>query len=393
MAEGRQLMRSRPRTISSICLSALAVNLLNGCSLKANDTGHAAVRIAANLPMSGSLGAYGQSIKDGAEMAQEDFQRTDPTGAGFCFDWQDNTGSPEQAVAIAKKHMNGEQDIYWSGMQPETAAVADQVEGRGLPQFVWQFDPTINKAIKGSEAVTNNFRTWVSLKMDPPVILNYAQAHKAKKLAIVYGQTAGAEEEYQHVLIPTLKDSGIKNLLVAKFDPNLSEYQATATKVQSFKPDLIILNGYPAELIALVRALRSLNLIENGNTICCCALLDTTQSLTNVELEGICVVAPMFAIRHDSARVKGWSERFRRKTNHWPLYTSAFAYDAISMIYEASRQMILPASSEQWVRALKATKLDGVTGPLAFDDDGSLVTPADIGVFKDGICVPLSPSK
>lgn len=57
------------------------------------------------------------------------------------------------------------------------------------------------------------------------------------------------------------------------------------------------------------------------------------------------------------------------------------------MLHSAKR-LTLPASSQQWIRALRSTKLNGVTGPLSFDDDGSLVTPVEVGVYHNGTLYP-----
>jgi branched-chain amino acid transport system substrate-binding protein len=361
-----------------------------GCAGDSGDTGHTTIRIAANLPMSGTLAIYGQSIKDGALLAVDDLKRTDPTGPKFQIDWQDNAGDPKKAVSIFQRQMMSEYDIYWSGVKPQTLAIKDQIDAKGMPHFVWTFDAKLNDKREGIKGIKNSFRTWVNFKIEPPVLFNYAKAHKAKKIAIVYVQLPNTEEEYQHLLIPQLKAAGITNLLVETYDANVPDYKAIAVKVRDFNPDLLMLSGFQENYVGLLRALRPLGLVKNGDTICSYDLLDAAKLLGKDELEGVPVVAPMFVTRQDRPRIKGWSERFHRRTNSWPLYTNAFAYDAINIIYDASRRMMLPASSEQWVRALQATKLDGVTGPLVFDEDGSLITPIEVGVFKDGVVVPES---
>jgi branched-chain amino acid transport system substrate-binding protein len=378
-------------------LSALLIvwaSLFTSACRQDSDTGQKTIRIAANLPMTGSLAIYGQSIKDGAEMAVEDFKRTDPTGPSFAIDWQDNASTPQTAVSIFQRQMLSEYDIYWSGVKPETSAIQDQVEARGMPHFVWVFDAYVNNKKSGADASTRNtFRTWVNFKIEPSVLLAYVKAHQAKKVGIVYVRLPNTEEEYQKIMAPALKAMGINDVLMETYDANGADYKSIAVKVREFKPDVIILSGFQDNFVGLVRAFRPLGLIENGNTICSYDLLDAAKLLGKDELEDLHVVAPMFATHADNARIKGWSERFRRRTNHLPLYTNAYAYDAITMIYAAAHRLMLPASSEQWIRALRATKLDGVTGPLVFDEDGSLVTPVEVGVYKDGALLPESQSK
>jgi branched-chain amino acid transport system substrate-binding protein len=372
-------------------LTVGALFLLFGCTSQSSDTGLKTIRIAANLPMTGPSAIYGQAIKEGAELAIEDLKRTDPTGPGFAIDWQDNAGDPQKAVNIFQKHMDTEYDIYWSGVNQQNATIKDQLDLKGMPHFVWVLDAAINNKREGIASIKNNFCCWVNFKIEPSLLLNYANAHKAKNVAIVYKQSPGAEEEYKRT-IPALKAMGISNVLVDSYDPASADYKAIASKVKDFKPDLIILSGSPANFVGLIRALKPLDLIHNGNTICSYELLDASE-LGQDELEGLRVITPMFTTHLDNPGITGWSEHFYKKTNRRPSYTDAYAYDAINMLYAAARSMMLPASSEQWVNALHAVKLNGVTGPLAFDSDGTLCTPVEVGVFQKGVVVTESQLK
>jgi hypothetical protein len=58
------------------------------------------------------------------------------------------------------------------------------------------------------------------------------------------------------------------------------------------------------------------------------------------------------------------------------------------IIHDAAKRLHLPASPKDWISALRATKIDGITGPLSFDDDGSLVTPIEIAVYHNGKLSP-----
>lgn len=378
------------RVFASFLLVSWAALLVCGCSGPGNDTGHKTIRIAANLPMTGPLAIYGQSIKDGAEMAIEDFRKTDPSGPGFFIDWQDNAGDPQRAVTIFQRQMMSEYDIYWSGVNPQTRAIQDQVDAKGLPHFVWVFNASLNKNKDAPGGIKNTFRTWVNFKIEPAVLLNCIKSRKAKRVAIVYVQLPNTEEEYQHIVLPALKQMKINDVLTETYDPKLGDYKAIAVKVRDFKPDLIILSGFQENFVGLIRAMRPFGLTDQGKLICSYDLLDAAKLLGKDELEGLRVVAPIFATHENNPRIKGWSERFRKKTNRSPLYTNAFAYDAIGIIYDAAHRMILPASSEQWIQALQEAKIDGVTGPCVFDDDGSLVTPIEMAVYRNGVPVPES---
>ncbi len=340
------------------------------------------VRIAANLPLTGDLAIGGASVRDGALMALEEMRKSDGKPVTLNFDWQDNAGDPKLAVSIMQKQYLNPPDIYVSGVKPQTMAIADQVRAKGTPHFVWIFDAFINKQSN------NNFRTWVSYKVEPPIYLSYAQKMKPDRVAIVYVQLPHSVEEFETLVIPGLRSQGISKIYSEPFQYGKKDFKDVAVKVRNFKPDLIILNAFPEEMVALVRAFRPLGLIKDGNVICTYDMLDAGTILGADESEGIRVVAPLFVSRPDSARVRAFRASFEAKYKKEPLYTHAFGYDMALIIHDAAKRLMLPANHTAWIEALRATKIDGVTGPLTFDSDGDLITPQEVAVFRQGRPVP-----
>ncbi|MBK6744439.1 MAG: ABC transporter substrate-binding protein [Hydrogenophilales bacterium] len=153
-----------------------------------------AIRIAANLPMTGALATYGAAVREGANMALEET----PSTAGvnqpkITVDWQDNASDPKTSVSIFQKQALNQPIVYVSGVKPQTMAIKDEVAKLGIPHFVWIFDAHINQGAR------NNLRTWVSYKIEPPVYLDYIRRQGAKRIAITYMQLP--------ILWKSLKDS------------------------------------------------------------------------------------------------------------------------------------------------------------------------------------------
>jgi branched-chain amino acid transport system substrate-binding protein len=344
--------------------------------------GKPVVDIDANLPLTGNLATYGDAVRDGASMAVEDLKAA---GSPNClnFDWGDNTGDPKTTVSLEQKQFLKAPAIYVSGVKPQTMAIKDAITAKGVPHFVWIFDPKINPNSK------NNFRTWVSYKIEPKVYLDYAKKIKAKRVAIAYVQLPHTLEEFNKIVIPGLKAEGISQIATEPFDFGKKDFKDVAAKFKQFNPDLIILNGFQGDLVGLVKALRPLGLIKEGNTIGTYDTIDAAQILSPAELEGIRLVAPKFVTRPQQELVAKWKERFKAKNNREALYTDAFAYDMTQVIDDAAKRLKLPATSEQWIAAIKATNTQGITGSLKFDQDGDLLTPLEVGVFRGGKIVPL----
>ena len=55
---------------------------------------------------------------------------------------------------------------------------------------------------------------------------------------------------------------------------------------------------------------------------------------------------------------------------------------------DAATRLQLPASHADWLKAILATSMDGVTGPIRFDADKSLVTRLEKAVYRNGELKP-----
>jgi len=378
-------MTKHQQTLLRFSLPLFALILLSvGCS-SSNKGGPPSVRVGANLPLTGELASYGQAVMRGARMAVDEFKQSDPSGPALDFDWQDNAGSPQTAVSIVQQQLLRAPAIYTSGLKPQADAISQSINQAGLPHFVWVFDAFINKETH------NNFRTWLSFKIEPTVFLSYADSRKPRRVAIAFVQLPNTEEEYYQFVVPGLKKRGLtdRDILVDEYGLGTKDFRGIALKFRAFRPDLIILNGFQLDLVGLIRAFRPLGLVKDGNLIAAYDMLDAAELLKPEESEGIRVAAPVFATRPDLTQTVAWRGRFQQRYGRTPLYTDAFAYDMGTIIHDAAKRLKLPASSPQWIEALRATNLEGITGPLKFDADNDLQTPLEVGVFRNGKLGPL----
>lgn len=342
------------------------------------------VRIATNLPLSGFLSTYGEPVREGGQMALDDLESSDPKRAKLEFDWQDNASDPKAAVSVMQQQYLRAPDLYVSGVKPQAMAIADQISAKGTPHFIWIFDPFINKKSK------NNLRTWVSYKIEAPVYIDFILSKKARKVAIVHFNLPHAIEEFEQIVLPALKKEGIDSL-VESFNPGKEDFKEIAVKFRDYKPDVIVMNGFQEDMVRMVRAFRPFGLLKDGNNISCYDLLDAAKLLGADEMEGLRVVAPRFETRASDTKIAEWRDRFEKRFKKAPLYTHAYAYDMVLVINDAAKRLKLPATSEQWLDAIKKTDIAGVTGPLRFDDGGDLMTPVEAGVYRGGKLLPDRP--
>jgi ABC-type branched-subunit amino acid transport system substrate-binding protein len=328
------------------------------------------VRIAFNIPLTGELATYGTAIRDGSLFAVDNIYSNDSTIKIIC-DFQDNASTPKNAVNIFLKQKNESPNVYVSGVKPQTMSIIDQVETLNIPHFTWIFDAFVTEKYK------NAFRTWVNYKMEPTKILEYVDRVKAKKIAITYVQLPHTEEEYLDIIIPELKKRDIE-YTVEKYNIEKGDFKDIATKFKVYNPDLMIINGFKANLIPLVRNFREYSLFNGSNALFTFDLLDASEELSADLLEGLKLVSPQFETREDNLQ---WKDSFKNKFYREPRYTDAYAYDMIFAIYTAYKQS---NNKEEFINNLLSVNFKGITGDVTFDSSGDMVVSLDIAGYKNG---------
>jgi ABC-type branched-subunit amino acid transport system substrate-binding protein len=339
-----------------------------------------AIKIACNVPLTGKLASYGQSIRDGASMAAEDLAKIAPNGPRFQFDWQDNQNNTEQAKKVCEAQFSRYPDIYLSGMNNVVTEIKDSVNRRNTANFVYCNNVFINTT------TSNCFRPWINLSVEPPQYMRYLEWRKAKQIAVIYPQISECEEVFGKILLPRLKEKDYK-LLDLKYSPveknQDKNFVDIVSQVSKFKPQAILLGGNPNTLVPLIKALRATHLIANNNTVSTFALVDAAKNMTKDELEGIHVLAPTF-LADDTNAFNSWSKRFQTKYGRQPSYTDAYAYDMITVIYAAAISMRLPVLPHDWINAIKDVRILGITGSLFFDGQQSMQIPLEVDLYHDG---------
>ena len=363
--------------ILTFILFAITLFIFTGCTKQSEESPE--VKVALNTPMTGAFGLYGQCIRDGALFALEDLKK-EGSNVELKFDLQDNEGKPSKTVSVMQKQFLKSPDIYVSGVKPQTMAIFDEVTKKGIPHFVWIFDAFI------CAQNPNTFRTWVSFKYEPEKYIQYIKCKKPKKIAIAYVNVPHVKEEMDNILVPKLKEMGYTDadILIEIFDWTQRDFKNIVAKIKSFAPDLAILSGFQANIVALVKLLRSYGMIHDGNVIGTYDMIDAGAVLSAAQLEGVRLITPLFNVSTGSAESKKWKEKFREKYGREPLYTDAYSYDMIRIIADAAKRVKPPATSEEWIKALKETDMEGVTGRLLFDKDGDLEVALRIGVYRNG---------
>lgn len=365
--------------MNSLKLTVLVASILSIFSLQVLAQETQPLKIALNLPLSGALAVYGQSIEEGVRTAVQDEEENSKL---VDFDFEDNAGKAAEAVKIANEQLLKHPDIYVSGIKPQLMAIKDIIEKSQIPHFQWVFDANIRP---NGEKV--NFRTWVNFKDEPQVFIEFAKKIQPKKVAIIYVSLPHTDEEYNKIIIPGLKLLGIEDIYVQPYQMDLTDFSALVLNIRGYKPDLLILSGFSENLASMVKRLHEQNLIQNKNVIATYDMIDAAALVKHEWIEGIKVATPKFLNMKDSdSKIKGWSIKFKELYGKEANYTNAYAYDMGKIIIEASR--IKRANPNRSLTdILQNINIQGLTSSLNFNEFGDLPLSIERGVIKSGSVV------
>jgi len=341
------------------------------------------VRIAANLPLTGEVAIYGKSFQNGLLMSYEDNknQITEPVE----FDWGDNQFSSMETISVLQRQLFKMPTIYTSALKPQTDAVSSQISEVGIPHFVWIPDRKIHQTKKH-----NNFRTWVNLQNEADYFVDYVTKLKANKVVIFHTTTAASHEIYKHYISEQLKqrNNNIQILFLEFPAGGVSDIRTLAQKAEQFKPEAIIINGFIQQMTTVVQLLKSYNVIENNRILASFDILDALDSIDHSVSDDLIVVAPQYMV-HSTGKESEWAKRYHSLYKEEPNYHAAFAYDMGLVIWDSMKRLNLPATSEQWIKAIQETNIEGITGRITFDKNGDIQTKMYLSTIRDGRIVSL----
>ena len=394
--------RSRFRRLSA--LLAIAAILFAACGSDAEETpegggeggGSAAdktVKIGVIAPLSGSLSALGQGIKNSVDLA---IKQANEEGKieGWTIELaaEDDTAKADVGAQVATKLASDSEVVGVVGTL--NSSVATQVQPILDRENIVMVSPanTGIELTQGTDAANKKrqfesyFRVATTDAIQGPFAADYATEDlKAKNIVTIhdkktYGQGLAAAFTEQAT------ENGAKIVAAETINPGDQDFSAVLTKIKPLNPDLIYYGGeYPeAQLLTSQAKAQGIEAPLMGGD----GIYDATYIATAKEAaEGdLCtsVGAPTDDLESAAEFVKAYEA-----ANYADPYSAygAYAYDAANVIIEAMAKVLegedelTPELREEIVAAVQDTELDGVTGEVSFDEFGDTTTKV-LTVYK-----------
>lgn len=350
------------------------------------------VKIGHVGPVSGPQAHYGKDNENGARMAVEELNAKGVVIGGkkvkIELMAEDDAADPKQGAAVASKLCDAKVAGVVGHLNSGTTMPASKVYNDcGIPHIT----PSSTLPKITQQGFKTTFRILANDNALGAGLALYAvDALKLKKIAVIDDRTAyglGVAEVFTKIA----KQKGIEIVDSQYTNDKATDFSAILTAIKSKKPDGIFFGGMDPQGGPMLRQMEQLGLNNvkyfGGDGICTDKLMDLSagaKTLGNVTCaEGGASLAKM-------PGGAAWKVRYDAKyPKEFQVY-SPYTYDATNLLVAA---MVKAGSADPkvYMPVLAKIEYQGITGKIAFEDDGDLKNPAmTLYNYKGGKKVPLN---
>lgn len=336
-------------------------------------------RIGAILPLTGDAASWGQSGKEGIELAISEINSKGGIGGKkLSIIYEDTQAQPEKGASATVKLATVDKvpAIVGDLISATTLAAAPIAERNKVVLL----SPTAS-APKITEAGKFIFRIWPSDLAEGIAIANFAaQKLMLKKIGVLYIQNdygIGLKDVFEKEFVKL----GGRVTDSVSYKPEETDFRSQLTKLVKQNPEAIYLISYYKDAGLALKQARQLNVKAR--------FLGTTaiQEPKLFEIAGDAadgVIYPLssgYDPRNQDEVVKAFINKFKEKFGKEPSFVQAQCYDAVSIIAFAMSKGNPAGPDIQ--KALETLKdYHGTTGTISFDENGDVQKPTMIKIIK-----------
>lgn len=341
-----------------------------------------AISIGVVLPLTGHLASAGVLMKQGFDLALGEINNGQLGNPQFKFIIEDDTSTPEGAVAAFNKliHEDGVSVILGPASSSATEA-AFPIAGENR---IVAISPTAGA--RGLGAISD-FVFRIPLATDVVVAkgipVTYAKLGY-QRVATMYDETDGFSTDRDKALQEAFTAKGVEVLTTEPFQSGDTDFSAPLTRIQALNPDVIFVSALPPE--------KPLILVQADELGISAPFI--VSSLTNVEVAAAGAAAegaitfidwlPTDDTPGNQAFVKNYSATYGMEPNAF----AASPYATVYILAEAIKNAQSTDSTAIRDALSNIMDFDTVFGKFSFNADGDAVYAPGVLIVKDGTLQP-----
>ncbi|WP_040206795.1 ABC transporter substrate-binding protein [Neobacillus jeddahensis] len=381
----------RKKKVAGIFMSFMvAAGVLAGCNSSASGDGDSeksgTIKIGANLELSGGVASYGQSAKEGIELAIEEINKEGIDGKKLKLVTVDNKSDAAEATSGALKLATQDKVVAMIGAATSTNTLAQVqiAQDNNIPLITpTGTNPTItNKDGKLSDYV---FRTCFIDPFQGTVAANFASNDlKVKNAAILIDSSSDYAKGLAAAFKESFKKNGGKIVAEEAYVQKDTDFHATLTRIKAANPEYVFLPGYYEEVGLIIKQARELGLdvpFMGG---------DGWDSPKLVEIAGADPLKNTYITNHyssgdDDKKVQDFVSAFKAKYDgKSPDAFTALGYDTVYFLADAIKRAG-SSDPKKIQKALEETDgLELVSGNMKLDKNHDPIKAAVILEYVNG---------
>lgn len=355
--------------------------------LMAMGTAHAAgseiVRIGFAGPLTGPSAHQGQDVEHGIQIAVEEANQQQlkigDKVARFKLVSEDDVADPRTGTAVAQRLVDAKVAVVIGHYNSGTSIPASKIyAAAGIPQI----SPSATNPTLTRQGIASVFRTV----NDDATLGRYAGSYlvsqlKAQRIAIFDDRTAYGQGLADEVTKAVKAAGG--NVVVREYTNDKStDFNAILTTAKAQKADAVFFAALDYQAAPMAKQMKNLGLkarfMNIGNLP-----NDSFRQMAGSAAEGTYAWNYGTPLQ-DMPKGAAFEQKLKDKFGVGVVQSSPAAYDAT---WAAINAMVKAGSDDPkvYLPVLKNQRYEGVTGTIAFDDQGNLKNPAaTVFQFADG---------
>ena len=330
------------------------------------------------LPMTGSASTYGQSMKNGIDLALDQEQANLPTG--FKVLWGDTTSDPATGAAELKRLAGEGAGLFVAGTTSDTA--------RALLPVLDETDTIAISPSASAPSLTKDsrrfFRVFASDELEGRRAGRFLYEDQDKTSVLIFAedsaQSRGIEPPFRQVFEQAMGGEVVGRVVIDS--PGWKK--EAADLLAAHHPASVYIIAYGDKTIDVLRLLR-----QKGydGPICASSAFYTGQIIdSNPNLvEGVFFPQPAFDMKSESQLTQDFVAAYRERFHGDPDIYAAHAFDVIRVaIFVASEASSFTATEIRRVLAFGMKEFPGVTGIIQFNDYGDVRHNPIMFIVKNG---------
>ncbi|HWH81141.1 MAG TPA: ABC transporter substrate-binding protein [Burkholderiaceae bacterium] len=342
-------------------LAALCAAGLAGAAAAAD------IKIGAAEALSGPAGQYGQSIKNGFQLAADEINAAGGVkGSKLLLQFEDEAGKKEQAIDVFKKLIFQDKVLMLFGPTLSNSAQAADPIAQAAKIVVFGTSNTADGITSIGDHVFRNSVTEADVL---PETLRVAIKHaNIKKVAVLYGNDDVFTKSGYDAFKKALETLNVPVTTTETFAKGDVDFKAQLTKIKASGADAIVLSALIAEGAPIMVQARQLGIelpVIGGNGMNSVKIFDLAKDKS----DKLWVGSP-WALGNQTKENQHFVVAYTQKYKAAPDQFGAQAYDALNIVATALGKIKLSGNLEADRKALRdalpSVTHTGATGAFKF---------------------------